>query len=388
MSYDADLSFIFMNTTRVVFGPGVHRDVKIELQALGCSRAVLVTDKGLAESTDIPARVEKALGDACVGVYSDVEPDSGVHIVDQGAAFARERGADSVVSVGGGSPMDTAKGIAIVLKEGGQLRDYQGFQVLERPQTPHIAIPTTAGTGSEVTYVAVIKDHENRQKLLFGDYNIIPNTALLDPDLTVGLPPQLTAATGMDALSHAIESLHSMQREPIADGLAIHAIRLIRQYLPRAVADGADLQARGQMLLAAAIAGAAFSNAQVGLGHAMAHTVGARHGVHHGLANSILLPHVMRFNAEEVAGCYRHAAEAMGLDVRGMDDPQAAEAAAQAVSDLAAAVGLSQRLSEQGVAEDALGDLADGTLEDAAIVYNGRMVMDASEVLEVFKAAF
>ena len=192
----------------------------------------------------------------------------------------------------------------------------------------------------------------------------------------------------MDALTHAIESLHSMQREPIADGLAIHAIRLIWQYLPRAVADGTDLQARGQMLLAASIAGAAFSNAQVGLGHAMAHTVGARHGVHHGLANSILLPHVMRFNAEEVAGCYRHAAEAMGLDVRGMDDPQAAEAAAQAVSDLAAEIGLSQHLSAQGVPAEALGDLADGTLEDAAIVYNGRMVMDASEVLEVFEAAF
>ena len=165
--------------------------------------------------------------------FSGVEPDSGVDIVNRGAEFARERNADCLVSVGGGSAMDTAKGMAILVKEGGQLKDYQGFQVLDRAQTPHVAIPTTAGTGSEVTYVAVIKDHEAGQKLLFADYNIIPNTALLDPDLTLGLPPQLTAATGMDALSHSVESLHSMQRQPMTDGLAMHAIRLIREFLPR-----------------------------------------------------------------------------------------------------------------------------------------------------------
>jgi len=388
VTYDASLSFIYMNTTRVVFGPGCARDVKEEVRALGCARALVVTDSVLAKSTDIPSRIEKVLGDACAGIYSDVVPDSGVHLVDAGAAFARERGADCIVSVGGGSAIDTAKGIAIVLKEGGSLRDYEGFQVLKRPATPHVAIPTTAGTGSEVTYVAVIKDHEAHQKLLFGDYNIIPNTALLDPELTVGLPRGLTAATGMDAMSHAVESIHSQQNEPIADGLALHAIRLIREFLPRAVDDGKDLVARGQMLIASNMAGTAFSNAQVGLVHAIAHTIGARHGVHHGLANSILLPHVVRFNAGEIAGAYRPVAEALGFQVAGVSDEACAEAAARLLSELAARTGLPQTLSSQGVPESALPELAEATLADASIIYNGRAVLDADEVLGVLKAAF
>ena len=388
MAYDASLSFIYMNTTRVVFGPGCSRDVKEEVRALGCSRALVVTDSVLAKSTDVPSRIEKSLGDACAGVYSDVVPDSGVHLVDAGAAFARERGADCIVSVGGGSAIDTAKGIAIVLKEGGSLRDYEGFQVLKRKATPHVAIPTTAGTGSEVTYVAVIKDHEAHQKLLFGDYNIIPDTALLDPELTVGLPRGLTAATGMDAMSHAVESIHSQQNEPIADGLALHAIRLIREFLPRAVDDGKDLVARGQMLIASNMAGTAFSNAQVGLVHAIAHTIGARHGVHHGLANSILMPHVVRFNAAEIAGAYRPVAEALGFQVAGVSDEACAEEAARLLSALAARTGLPLTLSSQGVPESALPELAEATLADASIIYNGRAVLGADEVLEVLKAAF
>lgn len=388
MSYDSSLSFIFMNTTRVVFGSGSSRDVREEVRALGCARAVIVTDSVLASRTDVPGRIEKTLGDTCVGVFSDVVPDSGVHIVDAGAAFARERGADCIVSVGGGSAIDTAKGIAIVLKEGGSLRDYEGFQVLKRPQTPHVAIPTTAGTGSEVTYVAVIKDHEAHQKLLFGDYNIIPNTALLDPDLTVGLPPGLTAATGMDAMSHAVESIHSQQNEPIADGLALHAIRLIREFLPRAVADGKDLVARGQMLIASNMAGAAFSNAQVGLVHAIAHTVGARYGIHHGLANSIVMPHVVRFNAVEVAATYRPVAAALGVAVDGLTDEACAELVAERLSGLAAKTGLPLTLSSQGVPEAALPELAEATLADASIIYNGRTVLGADELLEVYRAAF
>ncbi len=388
MTYDSSLSFIFMNTTRVVFGPGSSRDVREEVRALGCARAVVVTDEGLAKGTDVPARIEKALGDSCAGVFSDVVPDSGVHIVDAGAAFARERGADCIVSVGGGSAIDTAKGIAIVLREGGSLRDYEGFQVLKRRATPHVAIPTTAGTGSEVTYVAVIKDHEAHQKLLFGDYNIIPNTALLDPELTVGLPPHLTAATGMDAMSHAVEAIHSQQNEPIADGLALHAIRLIAEFLPRAVANGKDLVARGQMLIASNMAGAAFSNAQVGLVHAMAHTVGARYGVHHGLANSIVMPHVVRFNAAEVAATYRPVAAALGISIDALSDEACAEAVAARLSDLAGRAGLPQTLASQGVPEAALPELAEATLDDASIIYNGRAVLGADEVLEVYRAAF
>jgi alcohol dehydrogenase len=224
---------------------------------------------------------------------------------------------------------------------------------------------------------------------LFVDWFLIPDTAILDPDLTVGLPPKLTAATGMDALTHAVESLHSLQRQPIADALALHAIRLVREYLPVAVENGKDIVARGQMLIAATLAGCAFSNAQVGLVHAMAHTAGARFGIHHGHANSIFLPHVIRYNGDVCADRYRLVAEAMGVDTRAMDDEAAVEAAARACAELAARCGLSGRLRDVGVAESALtDDLAEATTYDGAIVYNPKFVGEAASLIPVYKAAW
>ncbi len=223
MEYPADLSFLFMNPTRVVYGAGSSAEVAPELTGLGCRRALVVTDKVLAAKADIVGKITRALGPACAGVFSDVPADSGVHTVNAGAELGRAQGADSIVSVGGGSVIDTAKGIAILLTEGGSLLDYQGFQLLSRRQTPHISIPTTAGTGSEVTYFALVKDHENRRKIIFGDHHIIPDVAILDPNLTVGLPPLLTAATGLDAFSHGLEALTSAQREPMSDALGLHA---------------------------------------------------------------------------------------------------------------------------------------------------------------------
>jgi alcohol dehydrogenase len=388
MGYTADLSFLFMAPTRIVFGAGTSDDALMELTALGCRTALIVTDAFLREKTDIVTRIQKALGAACAGVFSDVPPDSGVHVINAAAEMGRACGADAVISIGGGSVMDTAKGIAILLKEGGSLLDYQGFQVLTRRQTPHIAIPTTAGTGSEVTYVAVVKDHQKKQKLLFGDYHIIPDTAILDPALTVDLPPRLTAATGLDAFSHGLEALSSAQREPIADALGLHAIRLIKEFLPRALKNGADLAARGQMLIAASLGGAAFSNAQVGLIHAIAHVVGARHGVHHGMANAILMPHVMRFNNSVVADRFRLAAEAMGADVRGMSDEAAGLCAAAAIEAFVRETDLPTRLRDVGVPQEDLAACAEAALSDGSIVYNARPVTDPAEVLAVLKAAW
>jgi alcohol dehydrogenase class IV len=386
--YEADLSFVFNYPTKVSFGADLVADVGLEVGELGCSHALVVTDAFLREKTAVVARVERALAARCAGVFDGVVADSGVDVCEAGAALGREVGADCVVSVGGGSSIDTAKGIAILLREGGRLADYEGFQNLTRPQTPHVAIPTTAGTGSEVTYVAVIKDRERKQKLLFASHHITPNVALLDPTVTLGMPPHITAGTGMDAMSHAIEALHSQQRQPICDGLALHAIRLIRTWLERATHHGDDLGARGQMLIASNMAGAAFGNAQVGLVHAMAHTLGAHYGVHHGTANALLLPHVMLFNREVCAETYRAVADALGLDARGMSADGAAEAAATFLYDLAGRLGLPQRLRDTNVPESALEALAEGTLYDGAIVYNPRTVLDAEEVLEVFRHAW
>lgn len=387
MPYDSDLGFIFQYPTQIIFGVDTVKDVALQVEALGGTRALVVTDRELVK-TDLVERVTSILGDACAGVFSDVIPDTGVHIVEQGAEYGREVGADVVVSVGGGSAIDTAKGITVLLKEGGCLADYAGINNLTRPQTPHIVIPTTAGTGSEVTYAAVIKDHKEKRKMLLVDTYIYPQVAILDPAMTAGMPPGLTAATGMDALTHAIESIHSMQREPIADALALHAIRMIVENLPKCVEDGSDLTARGQQLIAANIAGVAFSNAQVGVVHALAHSVGARYGVPHGVANSILLPHGILFNLETCPDRYAMVAEAMGVDVRGMDELEAGQAAAEAAKNLAERVGLPLRLRDAGVPEDGFSDIAELSLEDGAIVYNPRMVFEAEDLEGILKEAW
>ena len=388
MSYDSNLNFVFWSPTKIVFGENTALDVAIEVENLKCKKALIVTDRELAKNTDIPERIKKVLGNLCVGIFTDVEPDSGIHIVNQGAKLGKELGADCIVSVGGGSAIDTAKGIAIVLKEGGKLQDYAGFQVLTRPQTPHIVIPTTAGTGSEVTYLAVIKDHQEGRKLIFGDYNILPNVAILDPKMTEGLPPRLTAATGMDAMCHAIEALHSLQREPMADGLALHAIRLIKEFLPKAVENGKDMMARGQMLIAANMAGAAFSNAQVGMVHALAHSVGARFKVHHGLANSILLPSCLRYNADACGEVYLDVLSALDVNIEGIQPDKAGEVVADKIIEFTKKLGLPQRLRDVGVPEEGLKECSELALSDGAIVYNPKPIFDPDEILKIYQKAF
>jgi aldehyde dehydrogenase (NAD+) len=387
LEYDRDLSFEYNNPTKIIFGENSVKEIGLEVDSLGCSKALIVTDKGVVDA-GLADRVEKALGKRYAGTYDRCTQDSSFQLVNEGAAFGLEKGADCLVSVGGGSVIDTAKGMAIVMKEGGKLQDYSGMQVLSRPQTPHIVVPTTAGTGSEVTWAAVIKDWDNSAKELFCDYFIIPNKAVLDPTMIAGLPPLLTASTGMDAFTHAVEALHALQRQPITDAMALHSIRLITKYLPRCVEKGDDLVARGQQQIAAAMAGVAFGNAQVGLVHAMAHSVGALFKVPHVLANAILLPYVMHFNLEECADRYAMVAEAMGLGTWNLPDLEAGKKAADAVWQLTKTIGLPQKLREVGVPENGLATAADLSLSDGAIVYNPRMVMDSEEVLEVYREAW
>jgi alcohol dehydrogenase len=388
MAYGSDLNFSSYQPTRVVFGDGVVGELALECKRLGIERAMVVTDRVLRERTDVIQRVEKALGSRLGTIYDGVIPDTGVEVIDEGARLAREGGCDGLISVGGGSAIDTAKGMAIVITEGGSIRDHQGASRLSRRQTPHIAVPTTAGTGSEVSLYIVVKDHRAHEKMHFMDDRIIPDTAVLDPSVTVAMPAQLTAATGMDALTHAIEAYTSINKNPIADGLALQAIRLIAQWLPKAFADGTDKVARGQMLIAANIAGMAFNSTGVGLVHAMAHVVGARHNVHHGTANAICLPHVIRFNADELGPCYRDVAEALGVDARDLGDEMAGEAAAQAVAQLSARVQLPPRLRDVGVPEADLDACAEGSLSDGAIVYNGKFAADKELLLGVYRNAY
>lgn len=386
MPYDSDLNFNYFAPTKVIFGVGSIAELPMEVGLLG-KKAFLVTDQGLIE-TGLVDEVKKKIGDLLVGVYADVPQDSGMGVVDLGAERALAAGADVIVSLGGGSVIDTAKGMCIVMREGGSLREYQGMQMLTRPQTPHVVIPTTAGTGSEVTSGAVVMDKKQGQKIIIFEYFNTPRVAVLDPRMTAKLPPNLTASTGMDALTHAVESYVSQQRNPISDAAALHAIRLIAKYLPLAVANGSDLAARGQMQIAALLAGWAFSNAMVGLVHAMAHSLGAVTGTPHGLANAMLLPHVMRYNRDEIPELSADIAAAMGDSIEGLDGEQAAETAIQAIEALIEQIGLPRQLRDIGIEKNVLEKCAELSLADGSIVYNPKIVVDAEEVLSIYLKAY
>jgi len=387
MAYDQDLAFVYSGPTKIIFGNGSSAsEVESEMSALKCSRAIVLTDQGIIKA-GLLDKITKSLGEKCVGVFSDVPQDSGLDVVDRAAALAKEKGADIVISVGGGSVIDTAKCVCILLTEGGSLSNFNGIQQLTRPQTPHISIPTTAGTGCEVTWVAVILDKSKGQKRLIVESYNTPRVAILDPTLTVKLPPLLTASTGMDAFCHAVEGITSVQHEPIADAMGLHAIRLLNKHLPQCIKNGSDLTARGQVLLAATMASWCAGNCLYGVVHAMAHSIGAVAHVPHGIANGILLPHCMEFNLPDAEDYYAEIAQAMGVYEKGSSTAQAAEAAVKAVFDFTKKIGHPQKLSEFGVKENDIIKAAELSMADGAIVTNPRLVADSGEVLEIYKKA-
>ncbi len=385
MNYNEDLNFTFVHTPKILFGANVVDELGSTIGEMGFNKAVVITDQFIAEKTDLLQRIKKILSTRYAGVFDKVIPDPTPQVVDEGAAYAASLEADVLVSLGGGSSIDTAKGMAIVLKEGGKLLDHEGYHVLQRPLTPHVAIPTTAGTGSEMTMVTVIKDPERNQKTFVGSFFLHPDLAILDPTLTCGMPNQLTAATGTDALCHSIESMMSTLRQPFSDSYAIKAIRLISDNLPRCLENPNDLTARGQMLIAAALAGSAFSNAMANLNHALAHTVGARFGIHHGTANAIFIPHTMRFFIEDAKDQLAEVAKAMGVDTKGMSATEAASKAADSVESFMKKIGLSKKLHEYNVPEDRLEEIATVALSDGSIIYSPRPIFDPAEVLTVIK---
>jgi len=391
VAYDNSLSFVYFGPTKIIFGSGSSTaELESEMSALGCSRAVVVTDPGIIKA-GLSEKIIKTLGDKCVGVFSDVPQDTGIDVVNRGAAFAREKGADIVISIGGGSVIDTAKCMCILLTEGGDLANFEGIQLLTRPQTPHIVIPTTAGTGSEVTWIAVVFDRGKGQKILIVESYITPRVAILDPQLTLTLPPLLTASTGMDAMTHAIEAMTSMHREPISAGMALHAIRLVSTYLPPCIQDGNNINARGQMQLAATMAGWAFCNSMVGLVHAMAHSIGAVSHIPHGVSCGIMLPYCMDYNIDdgepEVIKIYATVAQALGVSTRNDEPKRAAKAAVKEIFDLLKRIGHPLKLSEFGVKEADILKAADLSMADGAIVNNIRYVLGKDEVLGIYRRA-
>ena len=372
--------FTWANRPRILYKAGVREELGFEMEKLGGTKVLLYTDKGLVQAGVAQMVIEaiKASSLELVGVYDKIVQDARIELINEGAAFYRKCGADCMVVVGGGSVMDTAKAINIMIGGGHedfsplaeQVGLFDGAQLLP----PHIAFPTTAGTGAEVTYAMVVLNDIAKAKVAVGHPFCTPDIAMLDPELTVKLPPKITAFTAMDAMTHAIEAITTVSANPISDGLGLHAIRIITNYLPKAMKNPGDVEARGYLLIASTMAGMSFINAFTGGVHATAHALGAIYGIPHGLANCIMLPHVMTFNLEEKPERFVLIADAMGVNVDGMTPEQGARAAVQAVKDLQKAVGLTQTLKDFGVPADrkSLNPLIDLAMGDSQLPYNPR----------------
>ncbi len=371
--------FEYYNSVRVVAGKHALGRLPEELLRLGVSRPILITDKGVVNAglIDIVKEHIEGSGVTIGATYDDTPVDSSIHAVNAVADIYRETGCDSIIAVGGGSVIDTAKGVNIVLSENtDDLMKFRGNNRVRAVMKPFAVIPTTGGTGSEVTTAAVISNPDENIKMQFTTPLMLPDFTILDPAMTRTMPPGITAATGMDALTHAIESYMSIQRNPVSDEFAFTAIRLIMENLPVAVSDGANEDARLAIANAAMIAGVAFSNAMVGVIHAVAHAVGGVCHVPHGIANAIILPHGMEFNLPKV----RDAVAGMLLPLAGPDvyastpKKRRAEKAIETVREFAKELnrlsGLPLCLEDAGVRREQLDRVARVAINDGASHFN------------------
>lgn len=366
----------FLAPTRVIAGRGLVDSCGFEFAKEGATRVLVVTDE-VIRATGLIDRVEAGLADGgleLAGVFDSVSPDSDTAVVTACAAAARESGADALLAVGGGSVMDTAKAADVIFTHGGEPRDWEGYYGLPRggdgmgrpvELAPLGCIPTTCGTGSEVSFAAVIKDASAHVKFQIGDFPLFPRLAILDPVSTATLPPAIAAATGMDAVTHAIEGYVSSEWSPHGDACALEALRLIRDNLERAVTEPGDEEARGNMLIAANLAIQPTATGAIGIAHSLSHPAGAHFGVPHGVANAIHLPWVIEFNGARDAGVaarYDEVAEALAVE-RGTS-------LADHVRALVRRLGLPARLSEVGVPEAGIPVLVEGAVGDACTLVN------------------
>lgn len=368
-------------------GAGCLTDAVAAIKSYGFKRALIVTDSVLNQLGVIEAFSQQlAKNEVESVVFDGVQPNPTTANVEAGLALLQNNRCDCVISFGGGSPHDCAKGIALVATNGGKIADYEGVDQSAKPQLPLIAINTTAGTASEMTRFCIITDEKRHIKMAIVDKHTTPILSVNDAELMLAKPASLTAATGMDALTHAIEAYVSTAATPITDAMALKAISLIQQYLPTAVKNGENIEAREQMAYAQFMAGMAFNNASLGYVHAMAHQLGGFYDLPHGVCNAVLLPHVQRFNLSVAAERLADVATAMGVDTNGLTVEQAANAAIDAISTLSGAVSIPKGLSDLNVNASDIPLLAAHALNDACGLTNPIQATQA-EIEAIFNNA-
>ncbi|MCH1966630.1 MAG: L-threonine dehydrogenase [Paraclostridium sordellii] len=365
------MSYAFFMPNISLMGPGCVKKISEEINSRGLKKALIVCGKRSSKSEEFKG-VTDLLEENNIDyvVYPGSQPNPTVKNVMDGVEILKENDCDFVISYGGGSPHDCAKGIALVATNGGNIKDYEGINKSKKPQLPLISINTTAGTASEMTVFSIITDEDRHVKMAIVDKNVTPILAVNDPELMVSMPKSLTAATGMDALTHAVEAYVSTAATPVTDACAQKAIELISQHLRDAVEDGTNMEARDMMAYAEYLAGMAFNSASLGYVHAIAHQLGGFYNLPHGVCNAILLPEVQEFNSRVSSNKLKDIAKFMGVDTSNMSDEEGAKSCINAIRKLSSDVGIPSGLKELGVKVEDFDTLADNALKDACGLTN------------------
>ena len=374
--------------TTVLMGSGSIELIPNEISKIDAKKALVVTDEILVK-LGVAQKVLDVLDGVGIeyAVFSDVKPNPTVKNVTDGLQCLKDNDCDFVISIGGGSPQDAAKGVAILATNPGDLVAYEGINKTENKSLPIVAVNTMAGTASEATINYVITDEERKVKMVIVDTNSIATIAVNDADLMVDMPADLTAATGMDALTHAIEGFITKGASPFTNMFNLEAIKSVSKFLERAVKDGSDIEAREGMAYGQFITGMGFSNCGLGIVHSMAHQLGGFYDLPHGVCNAILLPYVMEYNAEETGDKYRTIAETMGVDTEGMDLEAARAACIEAVKNLSEAVGIPADFTTLGVKKEDIDQLAGLAMIDVCTPGNPRDP-EKEDMVELYKKVF
>ena len=379
--------YAFKIANKLITGPAAIEQLSAELTRLNVQNPLIVTDAILVKSGTVDLALAQ-LGGRRYGLFDQVKPEPEISIVEDCTRAFREGGHDGLIGVGGGSAIDIAKGVAAFANHEGPLTELSGVDLVKRKGPPLIAIPTTAGTGSEVTNVAIFSDKEAQlKKGIVSDY-LLPDVALVSPLMTLTCPRSVTAASGVDALVHAIESYLSVNASPITDAIALGAIKLIVKALPKAYANPSNLQAREDMATASLMAGMAFGNAGVGAVHALAYPLGGRFNIAHGVSNALLLPYVMEWNKLACVERMRDIADAMGVRVTHLSDKDAADLAVKAMADLCAAVEIPSGLRSFNVPEDTIPAMAEEASKIERLMRNNPRKLTAADIEKIYRAAY
>ena len=365
--------FNYRMPTEIIFGRGSALRTSEAVKTAGGNKAIIITDEGVWKN-NVLKNIEKSLNKNSIEyiIFNEVESDPTVQGVAKATEMLKENNADVVIGVGGGSSLDTAKAVAVMGTNDGEIFDYVGFGLIKEKPLPIIAIPTTSGTGSEATFWSVLADKTKDIKASVGGWEVMPTIAILDPELTLTLPPLITASTGMDALCHAMESYVAKSTQPISEGMSIQSMKMIAKSLRRAVTRGDDIEAREDMMLASLIAAFAFNVTRLGLAHALAIPFGAHFHIPHGTVNALLLPWVMEYNLPAATDKYIEIAKIFGEDVTGLSPMNAARRSVEAIKNLNKDIGLTFGLKEWGVTEDSLQLIAEEGFKSGNVTVNPR----------------